>query len=640
MIKTPGSDRDSKSSTGEVPRSGRTSRTSALLAALIAGAACTDGSEDPAPPPESYSLHDPSWTRAPDPRSERESGRKSGGGSGWGSGSGGWGPSEPTHFFGSTVTLERRPPALGGASLVLSANGSLAIATDPDRDRVALADLTTKTVRIVDLTLGDEPGRVTLDDANRAHVVLDRAGAIATIDLTTAAVLARRSVCAAPEGIARRGESLYVACSGGELVTLSTDPGGVPRLVARIDRDLRDIVPVGEDLLVSRLRSAEVLRVRASDGTVLARARRSTGQGDAFAGWRLAPSGTGAVLVHQLGRTEEVHDDYGGPNPCAAPLVTAITAFTPNAEGLAVETRGFFTQAAVPVDVAQVPADGRWVTIAAGNAHTRIPQIQALSSSNIGCTLPPSSDVADMERQAVALAVAPDATLVVLSREPAAIQLRANGSSAWETIDLGGDSREDTGHTIFHVNGGVGVACASCHPGGGDDGRVWTRSTGQRRTQGLQGTIEGTAPYHWGGDIDAIDQFGVSVFSGQMFGPTLLQSEVTALTSYVSHFPAPRAFVPVNPAAAARGKSLFESASLGCASCHAGAKLTNNSSANVGTGEPFQVPSLIGVGLRGPWLHDGRAPTLLDSFGAAGHGDTSGLGATELADLVTYVESL
>ena len=62
------------------------------------------------------------------------------------------------------------------------------------------------------------------------------------------------------------------------------------------------------------------------------------------------------------------------------------------------------------------------------------------------------------------------------------------------------DSRADTGHLIFHANAGGGLACASCHPEGGEDGRVWNFvCAGARRTQSIRGGISETAPFHWDG---------------------------------------------------------------------------------------------------------------------------------------------
>jgi cytochrome c peroxidase len=69
-----------------------------------------------------------------------------------------------------------------------------------------------------------------------------------------------------------------------------------------------------------------------------------------------------------------------------------------------------------------------------------------------------------------------------------------------------------------------------------------------------------------------------------------------------------------DPAAIARGKQLFESSSVGCATCHRGAALTNNLTVDVGTGGHFQVPSLLGLALRSPFMHDGCAKTPAERF--------------------------
>jgi cytochrome c peroxidase len=95
-----------------------------------------------------------------------------------------------------------------------------------------------------------------------------------------------------------------------------------------------------------------------------------------------------------------------------------------------------------------------------------------------------------------------------------------------------------------------------------------------------------------------------------------------------------------------RGRRLFENASVGCAVCHTGVKLTDNKTQDVGTGGRFQTPSLLGIAWRPPFMHDGCAPTLTARLadGACGggnrHGNTSTLSAAERADLVAYLESL
>ena len=60
--------------------------------------------------------------------------------------------------------------------------------------------------------------------------------------------------------------------------------------------------------------------------------------------------------------------------------------------------------------------------------------------------------------------------------------------------------------------------------------------------------------------------------------------------------------------------ALFESMDIGCSGCHSGPRLTDNSTRLVGTGGAFQVPSLLGLAARAPYMHDGCAKTLRDRF--------------------------
>lgn len=117
-----------------------------------------------------------------------------------------------------------------------------------------------------------------------------------------------------------------------------------------------------------------------------------------------------------------------------------------------------------------------------------------------------------------------------------------------------------------------------------------------------------------------------------------------ALRDWIDSIRAPRPRASADPAGVTRGRALFEDPAIGCSGCHAGPLFTNNATMNVGTGEPFQVPSLIGVSARAPLMHDGCAATLRDRFGPCGggdrHGHTSGLSTLQVNDLVSYLETL
>ena len=100
------------------------------------------------------------------------------------------------------------------------------------------------------------------------------------------------------------------------------------------------------------------------------------------------------------------------------------------------------------------------------------------------------------------------------------------------------------------------------------------------------------------------------VFVGRMSGPSLNRDQTAATLSWINTIPARAPLRPATDPAAVRGKTLFQSPAVACASCHAGAALTNNTNADVHTSAAFQVPSLRGVAGRAPFMHDGCAPTL------------------------------
>lgn len=237
---------------------------------------------------------------------------------------------------------------------------------------------------------------------------------------------------------------------------------------------------------------------------------------------------------------------------------------------------------------------------------------------------------------------------VVQSREPAQLTLlplRNQFQEEARVIDLGGESVRDSGHEIFHRDAGGGIACASCHAEGGEDGHVWHfTSLGARRTQALHVGLEGTAPFHWAGDESDMNKLMTDVFVGRMGGVHQSGERVTALTRWLFALQPPAAPTITDDAAVERGHELFMSAEVGCNSCHNGLKLTNNQTVNVGTGEALQVPSLRGIAYRAPFMHDGCANTLRDRFsplcGGQRHGNTAELSPASIDDLVAYLQTL
>jgi len=558
----------------------------------------------------------------------------------------------------------------------------------------------------VALQHADEPGRVVIDGAGRAHVALRRGGALVTISPTTGAILARRDVCAAPRGVAYEAATdlVHVACADGQLVSLPAAGGAITRTV-QLDSDLRDVIVDSAGLHVTRFRSAELLTLDAA-GKVTTRQtpppfRSVNTRGGqlytASVAWRSMemPSG-GVVMLHQRGLMDDVQPTaggYGGFSACDAIVQTAITTVAPGQEP---KTGPAMAGMVVPADMA-LSADGSKVAIiAAGNATNsesptgpaRMPRLfvtdmKSATDQVIGCTndgqhgpclpvgggvfasppdfsgtagstgsdtgsadagvAPPpqfiqnscnsSTDsgssvdpsVPEVVGQPIAVAFAANSMVVVQSREPAVLSFPGGKAISLSTV-----SRSDTGHDLFHANAGGGIACASCHAEGTEDGRTWTFACeGTRRTQSLQVGLKGTEPFHWGGDEKDFSQLVTDVFVGRMSGPMLAQDQIDATLSWIDAQPRRTRTLPTDMAAVARGKALFNDATrAGCVTCHTGAHFTNNQTVDVGTGGMFQVPSLVGIGTRGPFMHDGCAATLRDRFGACGGGDKHGITST------------
>jgi mono/diheme cytochrome c family protein len=579
------------------------------------------------------------------------------------------------------VRAETPPPPISGGTLLVTRDGTFAVASDPDLDRIFVVDAAALALlHTVPLDRGDEPGRIAEDGAGNVHVLLRHAGDVLDLDPRTGTVLGRRSVCAAPRGIGWRAsdDALVVACAEGDLVFLPA-AGGVVTARVHVDDDLRDVVIDGEKLYVTRFRAAEVL-VLTSAGSVSERltlpetvqmARREPAPdrmeltGVPSVAWRaVAAPGGGLVMLHQRATSGVVEIDpalggYGGLD-CTFPGAVQ-TAATHIGDTVGV---GPTLDVVLGVDVALSP-DGLHMAVAApALAHPRIADGMIAFSTQADVMLyGPPDDVAgdgvdDCRRSeqrlsvldggaAVAVAYGPDGRLFIQTGAPAALGVYDVRAPLVTAIRLAEEDAFDTGHALFHAATGGGLACASCHPEGGDDGRAWLfRDLGLRRTQALRGGLAGTEPFHWDGDMTDFSTLAHTVFEGRMSGAPLADAEIDAFVDWLDTMPLPVRPAVEDAAAVERGRALFTSAEVGCANCHAGPELTNNLAADVGTGSPFQVPSLRGVVYRAPYMHDGCAEDLrarLTDPGCGGgdrHGVTSHLTSAQIDDLVAYLGTL
>lgn len=564
----------------------------------------------------------------------------------------GGGPTDPRNE-GPAYSPDNPPPAISGGTLIALKDGVTAVAADPDRDRVWIVDTKDLTVRgSIALNPGDEPGRGVEDSAGRVWVALRRGGAVVTLDVAALSVTARTPVCAEPRGLVHdpASDQIHVACAGGELVTLAAATGVETRRL-RLDRDLRDVLLDGAGLRVSRFRSAELLSIDAA-GTVTKRGTPPSSMDisarpfEAAVAWRtVGLPGGGVATLHQTGLATPVPALFTGPayyaDPCSVILHTAVTVDdpvtpqSPLAGGL---------QLGLAVDMAVAP-DGKSIAIAAAGDQTVLQTSLSdlLTTDTSGdCLKGPSAGTGTrtlVEGTPIAVAYDPHGRLLVQTREPPSVWVFARGQ-----IPLPGEDRRDSGHELFHSTPPGGIACASCHPEGREDGRVWQfEGIGTRRTQSITGGVLQTGPLHWSGDLANFDALIDEVLVNRMARVKPGPLHAKAFAHWIDALPSPIASAPIDAAAVAKGDALFHDATIGCATCHAGPKLTNGELADVGKGEKLKVPSLLGVAARAPFMHDGCAATLTDRFGSCGgasHGSTATLTQEQVSFLVAYMETL
>ncbi len=581
------------------------------------------------------------------------------------------------------VKAAHAPPPISGGTLLVATrtNPNLAVVSDTDRDKVWVVELSTGVpVAHVDLKENDEPGRIVEDTHGQVHVALRRGGDLATIDLQTMHV-DRRHVCAAPRGVAydKVNDAVHVACMNGELVTLPATGGGATRTL-QLERDLQDVLVQGDDLVISKFRSAELI-VLGTDGAIKSRTSppvvkssrmRQMGVHETFSpdqAWRTINMPDGRIaMVHQRALDSEVviheaassGDSYGGGGTtpgCDPTIVHSTVTLFDKAHLSASPTNGTpaIPNTLLPVDIA-AHADARGnvelsIVAAADNRVVTITPhaLEAATGPNTNCD--DGDDGQPVNGEPVALAYWND-KIVVQTRDP--IALTVLGTNTPQIILPGADTK-DTGHDMFHRNdgGSVRLACASCHGQGRDDGHVWNFNIGPRRTQNIANDVLTTAPFHWDGKMKDMGMIMHEVFEKRMGGRPQGPAHVDAFQTWISKLPAMSNPVVGNSDQIEAGKELFQGKAQ-CNGCHTGLKLTNNQNKAVGTGkinanppQTFQVPSLIGVVMRAPYMHDGCAKTLKERFtndvtctGGDQHGKISALTASEIDDLVAYLESL
>ena len=114
-------------------------------------------------------------------------------------------------------------------------------------------------------------------------------------------------------------------------------------------------------------------------------------------------------------------------------------------------------------------------------------------------------------------------------------------------------------------------ACASCHPGGGNDGSSWVTMEGPRRTMSLRGGVADRGWLHSSATHTNAREF-VETIVPERLGGKLNEEDTAAMAAYLERGVAKLQSPRVDPVLAGRGQELF---AANCASCHRGAASTS-----------------------------------------------------------------
>jgi YVTN family beta-propeller protein len=279
-------------------------------------------------------------------------------------------------------------------------------------------------------------------------------------------------------------------------------------------------------------------------------------------------------------------------------------------------------------------------------------------------------------RAVLALAGAAAGTVAVSDRLGDALTLLAAGTAP-RRVTVGTPQPADAvlrGARAFHSARFAfqhSFSCRSCHPGGHTDGLTYDFDIdGVGRNVVLNRSllgVAGTGPFKWVGSNPTLKrQCGPRFAMVLTRADPMDEAQLTDLVAFLHSLRAPRPWAAAgrvggrDTGAVARGKRIFERStrkdgtpippSGRCITCHPPPLYTSRTRADVGTRGPrddtglFDVPHLIGIGSKAPYLHDGRALTLEEIWTAPGvgnsHGVVSDLDKVDLNDLVAFLEGL
>lgn len=493
--------------------------------------------------------------------------------------------------------------------VAVTADGTRAVITNRGDGTVSVIDMTALAVTQTIPVGGLWPYHVVIGLDSLAYVSLMGSDAIAVVDLDVGAVVRTIPVGDAPAGLALWGDFLYVTHFWNGTMTLIYLPRGLAL----------GVVSTGADSANAQAIELDITRGYA----YLPQTRLNAGSPMLTFDTTALPVVNVVDLRDLTLRTSDRVALDTADQPVNMPFATALDRFT---QRLYVANAGS--------DRVSV------IDLASGVARASIP---------VGAN--PRSLLLNRDNTLLFVHNALDGTITTIDTRTLAI------TGVLPIIDLRLSLDLLFGAQLFHsasdprLSADGWLSCATCHFDGMSDGRVWEGFRRGPRNTPLLYRLPETVPYNWDGSWDEVAdaeikirwlQAGAGFIDDALYDPqpgaihSGVALDLDLLTTYVTQIQPPPTAAPNSSPDVTRGRALF--LENGCATCHVGPAGTDLQPYDVGTGGPFDTPSLRWLALSAPYFHDGTAADLRHLFDLPGtHQLATRLAPPDLDTLVAYL---
>lgn len=513
------------------------------------------------------------------------------------------------------VTVGRWPAAIAGREadpyVLVVQRGSDTLGFI-DKERGVLSDA---------LWVGDEPSGIALSaDGKRAYVSLATERAVAVVDVEKRAVMGRVTVGFDPRALvlSKDGRRLYVASY--RSANLQDGPMGMR--AAADDQDIwvvdtaklavvKTVYTVAADLRALALSADETeLFVAATDGDTIPT------QADPMV----------KSFVHQAiaVAVDEAAMDYA-----------MVRRRADLSRQMSAGGKPFVNPAGVlPV------GDALWVAAEGSSELVALDAATLAERRRVGVCQGPRK-LAALAAGSVAVHCYQDFSLAIVAAD----------GTVQQTLKLVDDPRPPAvalGERVFSRPGAAYAAnhsCMSCHIETQNDGMVWRFGPMiWHNVRPLQ-LLSATTPIEWGAYVSSTDNFGFQGPASIVARPaTTVEAEgLAAFLASLIGAPRETASTRLDGSysdAALRGKQLFET-KLPCAGCHTPPLYTSRAYIKTGkSGEPADVPSLLGVYRHGVYMVNGKPRSLEAAADVAIAYTKAQVSAAERDDLIAFLREL